>query len=214
MLVRATRMASTLTLQALFFGALFILVVCAHVAITTALRDVGLGAGVSLAASGSAVLLLVVGGVQFAEFMREKRASAREMARIRQNLPSGACCVIWDGPQTDADLPWAPVKPLRAAYPELARRFQIEGVAVLGLEIGPDGRPKNVHCIEAWPSNLFYHAAAEALAKTRFVPRGGVAPRPGGAYRIPFVFRIAGASRPKLRKPRPAATVTQLRRSA
>ncbi len=213
MLVRATRMASALTLQALFFGALFILVVCAHVAITTALRGIGLGPGVSLAASGSGVLLLVVGGVQVAEFIRERRAAAREMARIRHGLPSGACCVIWDGPQTEADLPWAPVKRLRAAYPELARRLGIEGVALVGLEIGPDGRPHNVHCIEAWPSNIFYHAAAEALQKTRFVPRAGVAPV-GGAYRIPFVFRIAGASRPKLRKPRPAASVTPLRRSA
>jgi TonB family protein len=207
-------MASALTLQALFFGGLFILVVMAHVAITTALRAIGIGAGVSLAASGSGVLLLVVGGVQVAEFIRERRAAAREMARIRHGLPSGPCCVVWGNSRSEEDIPWAPVRRLRADYPELARRLGVEGVALVGLEIGADGRPQNVHCIEAWPSNLFYHAAAEALAKTRFTPRGGVAPRPGGAYRIPFVFRIAGASRPKMRKLPPAASVTPLRRSA
>jgi hypothetical protein len=52
------------------------------------------------------------------------------------------------------------------------------------------------------------------LAKARFTPRAGVAPNPGASYRIPFAFRIAGASRPKLRKLPPAENVTPLRRTA
>lgn len=193
MLVRATRIASALTLQVLFFAALFVLVVVAHVAVTTALREMGLGAGVSLAASGTVVLAVVLGGAQLAEFIRERRAFAREMKRLRQGLPAGPCCVVWS--DEEPNMPWRPLRRISARFPSLALRLGVEGVAVVGLEIGPDGAPRGLHCVESWPSPVFYDAAAEALLGARFRLRQGASPQPGATYAIPFVFRIAGAAK-------------------
>jgi TonB family protein len=113
--------------------------------------------------------------------------------------------VIWRAPQAkpravldEADeqgMPWEPVGALRARYPWLARRLGIEGIAIAEFEVGADGRAKNISCADVWPSNVFYDAAREALLHARFQPRGDIHVRYGASYKMPFVFRIAGASK-------------------
>lgn len=198
MLVRATRTLSALTMRALFFGALFLVVVVVHVALTGALRQQGWNGGASLFASGAVVLGLVLLIVNIAEWVRERRAAAREMERMRQGLPSGPTCVI----RPDADdsgMPWRIVGPIRARYPKLARRLGVEGFAVVDFEVSAQGAAKNMACVDAWPSDVFYEAAREAMTHAKFEHRGDEHPRFGASYQMTFVFRIAGAANLKER---------------
>lgn len=194
MLIRATRTVSALTLRALAYGALFLLVVLVHVALTSALRQLGWSGGASLFASGAVILGLVLSSVNLADWLRERRAAAREIERMRQGLPGGPCCVVWQGADVEGDMPWELVGPLRARYPKLARRLGVEGVAVAEFEITAQGAAKNIHCVYAWPSDVFFEAAREALSSARFEPKPDTHVRFGASYRIPFVFRIAGAT--------------------
>jgi TonB family protein len=92
-------------------------------------------------------------------------------------------------------MPWDVVGPLRARYPRLARSLGVEGIAIAEFEVGADGRAKNINCVDAWPSDVFYDAAREALTHARFQPKGDIHVRFGASYKMPFVFRIAGASK-------------------
>jgi TonB family protein len=226
MLVWATRTVSTLALRAAFYAGLFLVVALVHVAITSALRSSGWSAGLSLFVSGGVVLALVLVLVNLADYVRERRAASREITRMKQNLPVGPCCVVWregDG-GGGGDMPWDIVGDLHARYPKLARRLGVEGFAVVDFEINAEGAAKNVHCIDAWPSDVFYEAAREALSHARFTPKPETHPRFGASYRLPFVFRIAGAARlrergHRARQLRPALkaaaeAVEKLRRSA
>jgi TonB family protein len=106
----------------------------------------------------------------------------------------------------------------------LARQLGVEGVAVVEFEISAQGAAKNVHCAFAWPADVFYEAACEALAHARFTAKADALVRYGTSYRMPFVFRIAGAAnlaeagrrartfRPSLHAAR--QVVEKLRRSA
>lgn len=194
MLIRATRTLSALTLRVAFYVGLFFAVVIVHVALTAALRSAGWNAGLSLLASGAAVLAFVLSMISLGEWAHLKRAAAREALRKKQGLPDGPCCVIWSGAESETDMPWELTAPVRARYPQLALRLGVEGVAVAEFEIAADGAPKNVHCVSAWPSKVFFEAAREALAHARFRPRDPNQVRYGASYRVPFVFRIAGAS--------------------
>jgi TonB family protein len=227
MLVSATRTVSALTLRALFYGALFLLVVIVHVALTAALRQQGWNGGASLFASGAVVLAVVLVLVNIADWLREKRASQREIQRMRQGLPSGPCCIVWRNVETEESedvMPWDVVGPLRARYPKLARRLGVEGVAVATFEVSAEGAAKNIHCAYAWPSDVFFEAAREALEHTRFEPKPDTHVRFGASYSMPFVFRISGAAHlneggRRARKLRPALRAAQqavenLRRSA
>lgn len=200
MLVRATRTVSAWALNALFYGALFLFVVVVHVALTTALRAQGWQGGAALFASGAVVLALVIGGVYAASGLRALRARWREQKRIKQKLPDGPCCVVWQSTEieeTDEAMPWELAGPLRARYPRLARRLGVEGVAIAEFEIAAGGRVKNAHCVYAWPSDVFFDAAREALMHARFQAKPDVHVRFGASYRMPFVFRLSGASRLK-----------------
>jgi len=197
MLVSATRRFSALTLRAFFYVALFLFVAMAQVGLTTAFRAIGLPSGVALAAAGAIVLLIVMGGVQGGESLARRRAEAREIRRRREGLPAGPCCVVWRAAETQTDMLWELVAPLRVTYPDLARRLGVEGVAVVHFEIGAGGEPKNMHCVDVWPSTVFYQSARDALGCARFQPRPDMPPRFGTSYRMPFVFRIAGATRPR-----------------
>lgn len=224
MLVQATKTVSSWTSRALFYGALFLGVVLLHGALTAALREAGWSGGAALGASGLFVLALVIFAMRVVEYIIARRAEARELERVRQGLPSGPCCIVWRAGDGEADMPWELVGHLHAAYPKLARRLGVEGVAVLEFEISAEGRAKNIHVVDAWPSDVFFDAARAALKQARFALRGDVHPRFGASYRMPFVFRIAGASRLKdrgrrARKARPALqaaarVVDKLRRSA
>jgi TonB family protein len=199
MLVSATRTVSALTLRAVFYATLFILVVVTHLSLTGILRAQGWNPGVSVFASGAVVLGLVLLLVNLADWVREKRAARLEILRMRQGLPGGPCCVVWKtgdpADQSEDAMPWRLSGPLRARYPKLARRLGVEGVAVVEFEIGAGGVVKNAHCVYAWPSDVFFEAAREALMRARFEPKPDVHVRFGASYRMPFVFRISGASR-------------------
>lgn len=203
MLIRATRTVSALSARALFYAGLFALVAIIHVAVTTALRAAGWNAGLSLFASGAAVLTVVLVLVNLGDFIGERRAVAREMQRIKEGLPGGPCCVVWRAnaeeeaaePQAESDMPWELAGPLHARYPKLARRLRIEGIAIVDFEVGSDGMAKSVHCVDAWPSDVFYEAAREALSHAKFQPKFDTHVRYGASYRMPFVFRIDGASK-------------------
>lgn len=206
MLIRTTRTLSTWTLRALFYAALFGIVVVAHLAVSGVLRAQGVGSNVSLFVAGGLVLVLVILVTNGAEWLRDRLRERREMRRVQQRLPSGPCCVIWRtrdektvreliAEEDDhSDMPWDVVGSLRARYPRLARSLGVEGVAIVEFEVGADGRAKNIHCVDAWPSDVFYDAAREALQHAKFQPKGDVHVRFGASYKMPFVFRIAGAS--------------------
>lgn len=206
MLIRTTRTLSAWALRALFYAALFAVVVLSHLALTALLLAQGWGNGVALLIAGAVVLAFVIVVLGFSEWLRERLRARLEIQRSKQRLPSGPCCVIWrtpeekplrqmiDDDEDHSDMPWDVVGPLRARYPKLARRLGIEGIAVVEFEIGADGRAKNINCVEAWPSDVFYEAAREALLHVRFQPKD-VHVRFGASYKMPFVFRIAGASK-------------------
>jgi len=209
MLIRTTRTLSTWAMRALFYAALFGVVVVAHLAISSVLRAQGMGSGVSLLIAGVAVLLFVIVITNVAEWLRDRLRERREMQRVQQRLPSGPCCVVWrseakqeksvrqlleDDEAEDTDMPWDVVGPLRARYPKLARRLGVEGIAIAEFEVGADGRAKNINCVDAWPSDVFYDAAREALLHAKFQKKD-VHVRFGASYKMPFVFRISGASK-------------------
>lgn len=199
MLVQATRKASAATLRIAMYAGLFVTVVLVHLSLTSVLRGQGLGAGPALLASGLAVLATVVTGVQVARWWEVRLAADREEQRQRLRLPVGPCCVVWravDGARAaDAETPWEVVGAMRANYPKLPLALGIEGVAVVEFEVDAGGRAKTIHCIDAWPSDLFYDAAREALRHARFAPKHDMRVRYGESYRLPFVFRIEGAAR-------------------
>lgn len=206
MLVRATRTASALTMRALFYIALFIVVVIAHLAISGALREMGWNGGMALTVSGAIVLALVLVLVNLADFIRVWLAERQEMQRVRLRLPSGPCCVVWTedaaSAVTDEAMPWEPVGHMRARYPRIARRLGVEGVAICEFEVSAEGRAKNINCVDAWPSDAFYRAAREALLNAQFQPKYDEHVRFGASYKMPFVFRIAGASKARDAGPR------------
>ncbi len=193
MFVWATRRASIITLRALFYVSLFFAVVVLQVAGVTTLRGMGWNGGLSLTVSGALVLALVLAANYGAEQVRKRRAAAREAERARLGLPEGPACVVWRAGAGDEEaMPWTPLAPLRAPYPPLARRLGVEGVAVVDFEIGADGAPRHIHCVDSWPSEVFFEAAQLALKDARFEEKPGKKARFGVSYRMPFVFRIAG----------------------
>lgn len=198
MLVRATRTLSTWVLRALFYAALFLVVVIVHVALTTALRQHGWNGGLSMLASGAAVLVLVLALVQGADWLRQWGHERRETQRLKLKMPSGPMCVLWrpapDAQSGGASMPWQVIGPMRARYPSLPRRLQIEGYAIAEFEVSAEGRAKNIHLVDAWPSDIFFVSAKEALQHARFQPGLDEHVRYGASYRMPFVFRLNGVS--------------------
>ena len=198
MLVRATRTLSTWILRALFYAALFLVVVNVHLGLTTALRERGLNGSLSLLISGALVLLVVVLLVQAAAWLRHLLREQRELTRARLKLPVGPTCLIWQPNSEQAQtspMPWDTVGPMRARYPGLARRLGIEGYAIAEFEVGANGRAKNIHLVDAWPSDIFFKSAKEALQQARFQPSLDEHVRYGASYRMPFVFRLPGSSK-------------------
>lgn len=197
MLVRASHAASALISRLMFYAALFLVVVIVHLGLTSALKKQGWNGSVSLLVSGAVVLALVLAGLQVGEWIRTWRANQREKMRLRQKLPEGACCVLWNPKEHDlgSEMPWDLIGDMRARYPKLARRLGVEGYAIAEFEMSAGGVAKNVHVVDAWPSDVFFHAAREALLHARFEPKGDFHVRFGASYRMPFVFRISGAAK-------------------
>jgi len=194
MRVSATRRAANLGVAGVVLLIVFVLVIVLHGAVTGALRNAGMPGGPALLTSGALVFGIVVGG--FAAWngwlaLDRRRA---EDERDRLQLPDGPCCIVWRGGD-EAEMPWALTSPVHVPFPKIARRFGIEGMAVLDFDITPEGRVKNIHCIDVWPSPIFYAAAKAAMKDARFEVRPGATPRFGPSYRMPFVFRIQGSAR-------------------
>jgi len=197
MFVWATRTASVLTARALFYVGLFLFVVVLQVAITSALRSAGWSPPMALLASGAVVLAVVLGANHGAEVLRRQRAQAREALARALKLPDGPCCVVWASGEGESAMPWSLTAPLRVPYPALPKRMGVEGVAIVDFEIGVDGAPKHIACVDAWPADIFFEAAATSLRQARFVVKPGATARFGTSFRMPFVFRIAGAAKLK-----------------
>lgn len=194
MRVSATRRAVGFTVAGVFLVVIFVLVLVLHGAVTGALRNAGVPGGTALLLSGMIVFGVVVGGFgAWNAWLAFDRARAED-ERDRLQLPDGPCCVIWRGGD-EAEMPWALTSPVDLHFPKIARRFGIEGFAVVDFDITPEGRVKNIHCIDVWPSPIFYAAAKAAMKDARFEVRPGATPRFGPSYRMPFVFRIQGSAR-------------------
>jgi TonB family protein len=198
MLVWATRRLPDYVARGAILAGLFVLVVVLQIGLTSGLRAAGAGAGLALGVAGTAVLGLVLGTNWALKQARARRLAAIEAARVRQGLPDGPCCVVWRG-DTDGDAAWAPAAPLKVRYPRLARRMGVEGAVIIEADIDEAGRAVNLRCIEAWPSRVFYRAAAAALDGARFTMQGGRG-RFDRTIRVPIVFRIAGAVRRRRRR--------------
>ncbi|MGE3143456.1 MAG: TonB family protein, partial [Hyphomonadaceae bacterium] len=200
MLVWATRRLPAAFARGLILLGLFIVVVVLQIGLTSGLRAMGASPGLALGLSGFGVLGAVLALNWQARVSALRQAEALEAARLRHHLPDGPCCVVWRGGGTpEAAMPWTIEGGFRAAYPAAAQKLGVEGLAVIDFEIGADGRAKNLHCVEVWPSQLFYSAAAKALEEARFAPKAGAEVRFGASYQLPFVFRIAGAAKIKER---------------
>ncbi|MBI3439062.1 MAG: energy transducer TonB [Proteobacteria bacterium] len=198
MLVRATRTVSTWILRALFYAALFLAVVTAHLGLTTALRQHGLNGSLSLLVSGALVLAAVLALIQVVVWLRRWLREQRERTRARLKLPVGPTCLIWK-PNSElaqtSPMPWETIGPMRARYPSLPRRLGIEGYVIVEFEVGANGGAKNIHLVDAWPSDVFFKSAKEALQQARFQPSLDEHVRYGASYRMPFVFRLPGSSK-------------------
>jgi len=194
MRVSATRRATDLAGGLLFLAVVFVGVIVLQGGVNGALRNAGVAGGLSLLLSGAVAFGAVVGGFGLYRFWTARKARLAERTRDGLGLPAGPTCIVWRG-EEGAEMPWALAHPIRVHFPKIARRFGIEGVAIAEFDIAPDGHVKNIHCIDAWPHDIFYEAAHAALKDARFVVREGERPRFGPSYRMPFVFRIQGASR-------------------
>lgn len=203
MRVSATQRAFDLTVGGVFLALVFVVVIVLHGALTGALRSIGLPGLPAEFASGVIVFGTVVGGFALVTgYIALMRARA-ENTRLRMRLPEGPCCVLWsEANETAAAQPEAGAsptppfvlrKPLDVRFPPLARRFAIEGVAVAEFEIGVDGRAREIRCIDAWPSTIFFTAAKSALERARFATEPHVSPSTPPRLRMPFVFRIRTA---------------------
>jgi len=84
MVVRATQALGALLLRIAAHILLFAIVVMLHLAITGALRGLGLDNGVALLVSGAAVLTLVLSGLSFLDRGHKRRAKARRAADRKQ----------------------------------------------------------------------------------------------------------------------------------
>ena len=194
MQVSTTRRAVNIAAAGVILLIVFVLVIVLHGAVTGALRNAGVPGGPALLISGAIVFGAVVGGFAlYNGYLALDRARAED-ERDRLQLPDGPCCIVWRG-GAEAEMPWALTAPVRVHFPKIARRFGVEGVAIVDFDITPEGRVKNIHCIDAWPSPIFYAAAKAAMKDARFAVRAGANPRFGPSYRMPFVFRIQGSAR-------------------
>lgn len=187
------RRVSALAARTIFLSGLFVAVVLAQVAVTTAFMHVGLGGGAALLASGAVICAVVAAVVVTLNRRLRTRVATLESERVRLGLPDGPCCVVWRG-GSDVAMPWTLASPIEARFPAVAKSLGVEGMAMVEFEIGADGVPKAIHCVDVWPAPVFYEAAAAALAAARFTPIPGAAPRFGASYQVPFVFRIRGAA--------------------
>jgi hypothetical protein len=195
MRVAATRLMVNYVRAAIFFAALFVGVAMGHGALTGALRNAGLNGGTALFVGGAIMLTLILSATSLAQlWQRWDRRRTLEKARAL-GLPEHPTCIVWRGGE-EGEMPWVLARPIDVHFPRIARKLGVEDYAVVDFEVSADGRAKNIHCVDAWPADIFFDAARDALAQAEFAVRDSARlPRFGPSYRMPFVFRIEGLAR-------------------
>jgi TonB family protein len=206
MQVSAARTLSDFAQRAIGLSALFVFVIALQVGLVTGLRASGWDGGAALGVAGLVVMAVVIAAAIGWNILAHRRIAADEAERFRLGLPDGPCCCVVriGGGGDEGEFPWVIEGDVAARYPRIARQFGVEGFALVDFEVGADGAARSMHCIDVWPSKIFYESAVEALKGVRFRLREGAAPGFGRSYRIPFVFRIKGAARRKDRGARQA----------
>lgn len=193
MLISASRAIPRMLARALFYSALFLVVVVVHSGLTGGLVQQGAPGALAQTVSGAIVLGLVLLALSTADWLAQAQERALEAARAKYRMP-GPCSVVWREGEGENLSQWELVGPLRAHYPSLLRRLGVEGVTVIDFEVNAEGRAKNLRCLHAWPTDTFYEAARDALERARFTPLPDIHVRYGESYQLPFVFRLSGAS--------------------
>jgi protein TonB len=68
------------------------------------------------------------------------------------------------------EAPPTPVKEVKPDYPDLAKKAQVEGVVLVQVVIGIDGKVERAEVIQAKPEGFFEEAAIAAAKKWEFTP--------------------------------------------
>jgi protein TonB len=86
--------------------------------------------------------------------------------------------------------PPTPQKQVEAAYPDLAKKGQVEGRVLVEVIIGIDGSVESAKVVAAEPEGFFEDAALAAAKQWRFSPAMQRDKPVRVRYQIPFRFRI------------------------
>jgi len=70
----------------------------------------------------------------------------------------------------ELDRPPKPLLQTPPSYPSRARARNIEGYATVTFTVTPEGRPIDVHTVDAQPGQIFVKPAQQAVARWRFQP--------------------------------------------
>ena len=98
MLVWATRTLPEAAIRGLILLSLFVVVVVLQIGLSTALLALGLDNRLAFTLAGVGVLTVVLSLNWFLRAALVARARGREVARKRNDLPEGPCCLVLDGP--------------------------------------------------------------------------------------------------------------------
>ncbi|HHS50914.1 MAG TPA: energy transducer TonB [candidate division Zixibacteria bacterium] len=88
------------------------------------------------------------------------------------------------------EAPPKPVKEVRPRYPQLAERAQVEGVVLVQVVIGLDGKVEHAEVIQARPEGFFEEAALDAARQWEFTPAKQRDKPVRVRYQIPLRFEL------------------------
>ncbi len=86
--------------------------------------------------------------------------------------------------------PPKPVKEVRPDYPQLAEKAQVEGVVLVQVVIGLNGKVEHAEVIQAKPEGFFEEAALAAARKWEFTPAKQRDKPVRVRYQIPLRFEL------------------------
>ena len=86
--------------------------------------------------------------------------------------------------------PPKPVKQVKPDYPDLARKAQIEGVVLVQVVIGTDGKVEQAKVVQARPEGFFEKAALAAARQWEFTPAKQRDKPVKVRYQIPLRFEL------------------------
>ena len=88
------------------------------------------------------------------------------------------------------EAPPKPVKQVKPDYPDLARKAQIEGVVLVQVVIGTDGKVEQAKVVQARPEGFFEKAALAAARQWEFTPAKQRDKPVKVRYQIPLRFEL------------------------